>query len=106
LSKIENAGRTTGVVVKELDKMTRLQSGALGRSKAEIFLITYFLGYSRCQFEPSEAAEIIVVANSCIHQCMGRKAVDSNELFIESFEIPLADRIGEEETGSSLRSDA
>jgi acyl-CoA dehydrogenase len=30
---------------------------------------------------------------------MGRKAVDSNELFIENFEIPLADRIGEEGQG-------
>ncbi len=30
---------------------------------------------------------------------MGRKAVDSNELFIESFEIPVADRIGEEGRG-------
>jgi acyl-CoA dehydrogenase len=30
---------------------------------------------------------------------MGRKAVDSNELFIESFEIPLGDRIGEEGRG-------
>ena len=27
---------------------------------------------------------------------MGRKAVDSNELFIENFEIPVADRLGEE----------
>src|SRR3979490_1019808 len=27
---------------------------------------------------------------------MGRKAVDSNELFIENFEIPLADRLGRE----------
>ena len=30
---------------------------------------------------------------------MGRKAVDSNELFIESFEIAVADRIGEEGRG-------
>jgi acyl-CoA dehydrogenase len=30
---------------------------------------------------------------------MGRKAVDSNELFIEDFEIPLEDRIGEEGRG-------
>ncbi len=30
---------------------------------------------------------------------MGRKAVDSNELFIENFEIPAADRIGEEGRG-------
>ena len=30
---------------------------------------------------------------------MGRKAVDSNELFIEDFEIPVADRIGEEGRG-------
>ena len=30
---------------------------------------------------------------------MGRKAVDSNELFIESFEIPVDDRIGEEGRG-------
>ena len=30
---------------------------------------------------------------------MGRKAVDSNELFIESFEIPVGDRIGEEGRG-------
>jgi len=30
---------------------------------------------------------------------MGRKAVDSNELFIENFEIPLDDRIGEEGRG-------
>jgi acyl-CoA dehydrogenase len=30
---------------------------------------------------------------------MGRKAVDSNELFIEGFEIPVADRIGEEGRG-------
>lgn len=30
---------------------------------------------------------------------MGRKAVDSNELFIEDFEIPEADRIGEEGRG-------
>ena len=30
---------------------------------------------------------------------MGRKAVDSNELFIESFEVPLADRLGEEGKG-------
>ncbi|MDB5512638.1 MAG: putative acyl-CoA dehydrogenase [Enterovirga sp.] len=30
---------------------------------------------------------------------MGRKAVDSNELFIEDFEIPIADRIGEEGRG-------
>ncbi len=30
---------------------------------------------------------------------MGRKAVDSNELFIEDFEIPLADRLGEEGRG-------
>jgi acyl-CoA dehydrogenase len=30
---------------------------------------------------------------------MGRKAVDSNELFIEDFEIPVEDRIGEEGRG-------
>ena len=30
---------------------------------------------------------------------MGRKAVDSNELFIEGFEIPVEDRIGEEGRG-------
>jgi acyl-CoA dehydrogenase len=30
---------------------------------------------------------------------LGRKAVDSNELFIENFEIPVADRIGEEGRG-------
>jgi len=30
---------------------------------------------------------------------MGRKAVDSNELFIENFEIPLGDRLGEEGRG-------
>src|SRR6202042_3023874 len=30
---------------------------------------------------------------------MGRKAVDSNELFIEDFEIPAADRLGEEGRG-------
>jgi acyl-CoA dehydrogenase len=30
---------------------------------------------------------------------MGRKAVDSNELFIADFEIPVADRIGEEGRG-------
>lgn len=30
---------------------------------------------------------------------MGRKAVDSNELFIEGFEIPVGDRIGEEGRG-------
>lgn len=30
---------------------------------------------------------------------MGRKAVDSNELFFEGFEIPVEDRIGEEERG-------
>jgi len=30
---------------------------------------------------------------------MGRKVVDSNELFIEGFEIPLEDRIGEEGRG-------
>jgi len=30
---------------------------------------------------------------------MGRKAVDSNELFIESFEIPVGDRLGEEGRG-------
>ena len=30
---------------------------------------------------------------------MGRKAVNSNELFIEDFEIPLADRLGEEGRG-------
>src|SRR5258706_3198274 len=30
---------------------------------------------------------------------MGRKAVDSNELFIENFEIPLQDRLGEEGRG-------
>ncbi len=30
---------------------------------------------------------------------MGRKAIDSNELFIENFEIPLEDRIGEEGRG-------
>ena len=30
---------------------------------------------------------------------MGRKAVDSNELFFEGFEIPVADRIGEEGRG-------
>jgi acyl-CoA dehydrogenase len=30
---------------------------------------------------------------------MGRKAVDSNELFIENFEIPLQDRLGEEGCG-------
>jgi acyl-CoA dehydrogenase len=30
---------------------------------------------------------------------MGRKAVDSNELFFENFEIPVADRIGEEGRG-------
>jgi acyl-CoA dehydrogenase len=30
---------------------------------------------------------------------MGRKAVDSNELFIENFEIPLRDRLGEEGRG-------
>ena len=30
---------------------------------------------------------------------MGRKAVDSNELFIEGFEIPIEDRIGEEGKG-------
>ncbi len=30
---------------------------------------------------------------------MGRKAVDSNELFFENFEIPVEDRIGEEGRG-------
>jgi acyl-CoA dehydrogenase len=30
---------------------------------------------------------------------MGRKAVDSNELFFENFEIPLEDRLGEEGRG-------
>jgi acyl-CoA dehydrogenase len=30
---------------------------------------------------------------------MGRKAVDSNELFIDGFEVPVADRIGEEGRG-------
>ena len=30
---------------------------------------------------------------------MGRKAVDSNELFIENFEIPVDDRLGEEGRG-------
>jgi acyl-CoA dehydrogenase len=30
---------------------------------------------------------------------MGRKAVDSNELFIEDFEVPVEDRIGEEGKG-------
>ncbi len=30
---------------------------------------------------------------------MGRKAIDSNELFFENFEIPLEDRIGEEGRG-------
>src|SRR5258705_4427515 len=30
---------------------------------------------------------------------MGRKAVDSNELFIENFEIPVQDRLGEEGRG-------
>jgi acyl-CoA dehydrogenase len=30
---------------------------------------------------------------------MGRKCVDSNELFIEGFEIPVEDRIGEEDRG-------
>jgi acyl-CoA dehydrogenase len=30
---------------------------------------------------------------------MGRKSVDSNELFFENFEIPMADRIGEEGRG-------
>jgi acyl-CoA dehydrogenase len=30
---------------------------------------------------------------------MGRKAIDSNELFIENFEIPVEDRIGEEGRG-------
>jgi len=30
---------------------------------------------------------------------MGRKAVDSNELFIENFEIPIQDRLGEEGRG-------
>ncbi len=30
---------------------------------------------------------------------MGRKAVDSNELFFEDFEIPMEDRIGEEGRG-------
>jgi len=30
---------------------------------------------------------------------MGRKAIDSNELFIEDLEIPIADRIGEEGLG-------
>jgi acyl-CoA dehydrogenase len=36
-----------------------------------------------------------------VHQIekMGRKCVDSNELFFEDFEIPLADRIGEEGRG-------
>jgi acyl-CoA dehydrogenase len=32
---------------------------------------------------------------------MGRKAVDSNELFFEDFEIPIEDRIGEEGRGFS-----
>jgi acyl-CoA dehydrogenase len=30
---------------------------------------------------------------------MGRKAIDSNELFIDGFEIPVEDRIGEEGKG-------
>ena len=30
---------------------------------------------------------------------MGRKIVDSNELFFEDFEIPMEDRIGEEGKG-------
>src|SRR5258708_12949625 len=30
---------------------------------------------------------------------MGRKAVDSNELFFENFEIPAQDRLGEEGRG-------
>ena len=35
---------------------------------------------------------------------MGRKAVDSNELFIEDFEIPIEDRIGEEGRGLRIHS--
>ena len=40
-------------------------------------------------------------ARIAVHEIekMGRKAVDSNELFITDFEIPLADRIGEEGRG-------
>jgi len=30
---------------------------------------------------------------------MGRKPVDSNELFFENFEIPVEDRLGEEGRG-------
>src|SRR5207247_8991848 len=38
---------------------------------------------------------------SAVHviEKMGRKAVDSNELFMENFEIPLEDRLGEEGRG-------
>src|SRR3546814_11748418 len=32
---------------------------------------------------------------------LGRKAVDSNELFIDGLEVPVADRIGEEGKGFS-----
>jgi acyl-CoA dehydrogenase len=35
----------------------------------------------------------------CEIEKMGRKAVDSNELFFEDFEIPMEDRIGEEGRG-------
>lgn len=40
-------------------------------------------------------------ARIAVHEIekMGRKAVDSNELFIENFEIPVDDRIGEEGRG-------
>jgi len=48
------------------------------------------LFYTRFDRERIAVAEI---------EKMGRKAVDSNELFFENFEIPEADRIGEEGRG-------
>jgi acyl-CoA dehydrogenase len=37
---------------------------------------------------------------------MGRKAVDSNQVFFDGFRIPAADRLGEEGRGSNTSSTA
>jgi acyl-CoA dehydrogenase len=50
-------------------------------------LSLFYTGFNRKQIKVHEIEK------------MGRKAVDSNELFFEDFEIPMEDRIGEEGRG-------
>jgi acyl-CoA dehydrogenase len=56
-------------------------------AKPSLGMTLFYTDLDRCKIEVREIAK------------MGRKAVDSNLLFIDGLEIPLADRIGEEGQG-------